>query len=75
MAPAEIWQGGKLVNLIKGLNTHTGKIDGVEIQVEDGGNAPGCKFIRFDGKPITKGYLSIGDSKTLDGGEIVKSVK
>lgn len=72
MAPAEIWQGGSLVNLIKGLNKHTGKINGVEINVEDGGNSPGCKFIGRDG--VKNGYLNIGDSKTLDGGEIVKSV-
>lgn len=66
MAPAEIWQGGKIVNLIKGLNTHVGKLDGKKVEVKD--SNPGCAI-----EPV-KSYLPIGNSITLDGGEIVKSV-
>jgi hypothetical protein len=74
MAPAEIWQGGQVVNLIQGNNTHVGKLDGEEIVVED--SDPGCQLRRVDGKPLlTKSYLGNGVSVTLDGGEIVKAVR
>lgn len=74
MAPAEIWQGGKIVNVIQGNNMHVGRLDGAQIEVEDAD--PGCKISRLDGEKIPgMSYLGSGVSVTLDGGEIVKSVK
>jgi hypothetical protein len=66
MTPAEIWQGGKIINKIKGVNTHTGSLHGKDVLVED--SAPGCRL-----EPKIP-YMAVGNSITLDGGEIVKSV-
>ena len=72
MAPAEIIQGGNVVNIIKGSDDrHIGKLDGREVEVKD--EEPGCKI------HSTKGgagkHLQVGSSITLEGGEIVKSVR
>jgi len=66
MAPAEIWQGGNIVNTIQGDNTHEGKLHGKVVFVRNA--SPGCELNNMEG------YIEVGDSVTLDGGEIVKSV-
>lgn len=71
MAPAEIYQGGRRVNRVKGDNTHQGKIDGEKVWVED--NSPGCQLITLKDK--VGRYVGYGNSITLDDGVIVKSVR
>ncbi|MBU1327390.1 hypothetical protein KKB64_04465 [Patescibacteria group bacterium] len=75
MAPAEIWQGGKVVNEVRGDKKHIGKRGGVRVCVID--SPPGCQILfekRFEEGKRTGRYLDPGDSETLDDGEIVKSV-
>ena len=68
MTPAEVWQGGKLVNIIEGDNMHQGKLNGNRVLVKD--DYPGCVLV----SPLDKKHIDVGDSIALDGGEIVKSV-
>ncbi|MEK7527806.1 MAG: hypothetical protein AAB574_02200 [Patescibacteria group bacterium] len=78
MAPAEIWQGGRIVNKITrdDKNKHEGTIGGM-VGIVRGTNS-GCELAvrQANGSNvIDTGRLNPGDSITLDGGEIVKSVK
>jgi len=70
MAPAEIWQGGKVVNRIEGNSVHVGRLNGNLAFVRDSKDKlkPGFRINSDDITPV-------GDSITLDGGIIVKAVK
>ena len=65
MAPAEIWQGGKLINTINEGFQHVGKLDGHKVKIE--GKDWG---FYLDGDSIRA-----GNSVTLDSGEIVVATK
>ena len=71
MAPAEIWQGGRKVNKVKGDNTHQGKMDGEKVWVKD--DPPGCQLTTVKEKMGV--YIGYESSITLDDGIIVKSVR
>lgn len=74
MAPAEIYQGGTLVNTIEGKNRHVGVYRGREVVVMDSDDVdhPGCMLCEDD--MTIKKYFAPNHSVTLDHGEIVKSV-
>jgi hypothetical protein len=65
MAPAEIWQGGNLINVLKGNSSHTSRFDGREVVIKDSDEA----------NQTLKTYISPGNSVTLEQGEIVKSIE
>lgn len=78
MAPAEIWVGGKLINKLtwEDQNKHEGTILGKKVRVK--GTRSGCEIAEMqpDGSSIIDtNHIKLGDTVTLDGGEIVKSVK
>ena len=78
MAPTEIWQGGKLINKVtrEDRNKHEGTIQGKKVRVK--GTNFGCEIaeIQPNGSSIIDtNHIKFGDTVTLDGGEIVKSVR
>jgi hypothetical protein len=75
MAPAEIWQGGNLINVLKGNSSHTSRFDGREVVIKDSDDKgePGC--ILLEANQTLKTYISPGNSVTLEQGEIVKSIE
>ena len=79
MAPAEIWQGGNLINTIKGGISHTSELRGREVTVidavedDDAQECFGC--VLCEDHMTQKRYLHPGDSVTLDHGEIVKCIE
>lgn len=70
MAPAEIWQGGKIVSRIEGNSRHQCRLNGNSVLVKDSNDIHKPGFMIYVNE-----IIPVGDSISLDDGTIVKAVK